>query len=68
MAEQERERWYAADPLSGKMVQVDPEGEFIEGEIIVRLFYCRAANRFVSIPGASRLRVGCLGEFIELKD
>jgi len=34
------ELWTAVNPLTGKREIVDPEGEFVPGEIIVKLYYC----------------------------
>jgi len=36
---------------------VDPEGEFIPGETIVKLYYCKRLEGYVTIPGASLFKV-----------
>ena len=47
----------AVNPLSGKREVVDPEGEFIPGETIVKLYYCKRLDGYVTIPGASLFKV-----------
>jgi hypothetical protein len=44
----------AINPLTGKWEHVDPEGEFIPGEVIVKLFYCKRLDGYVTIPGSER--------------
>ena len=34
-----------------------PEGEFIPGETIVKLYYCNRLDGYVTIPGASLFKV-----------
>jgi hypothetical protein len=36
---------------------LDPEGEFIPGETILKLYYCKRLDGYVTIPGASLFRV-----------
>ena len=48
------ELWQAINPLTGKWEHVDPEGEFIPGEVIVKLFYCKRLDGYVTIPGSER--------------
>ena len=48
------ELWQAINPLTGKWEHVDPEGEFIPGEVIVELFYCKRLDGYVTIPGSER--------------
>ena len=50
------ELWQAINPLTGKWEHVDPEGEFIPGEVIVKLFYCKRLDGYVTIPGSERGR------------
>jgi hypothetical protein len=51
------ELWSAVNPLTGKQELVDPEGEFIPGETILKLYYCKRLDYYVSIPGASLFKV-----------
>ena len=51
------ELWSAVNPLTGKRELVDPEGEFIPGETILKLYYCKRLDGYVTIPGASLFRV-----------
>jgi len=51
------ELWSAVDPISGKRELVDPEGELIAGETIVKLYYCKRLDGYVTIPGASLFKV-----------
>jgi hypothetical protein len=39
------ELWTAVNPLTGKREIVDLEGEFIPGETIVKLYYCKQSGR-----------------------
>ena len=51
------ELWTAVNALTGKRELVDPEGEFIPGETITKLYYCKRLDGYVTIPGASLFRV-----------
>ena len=51
------EIWSAVNPASGKRELIDPEGEFIPGETITKLYYCKRLDGYVTIPGASLFRV-----------
>jgi hypothetical protein len=51
------ELWTAVNPLTGKREVVDPEGEFVPGEIIVKLYYCKRLDGYVTIPAASLFKV-----------
>jgi hypothetical protein len=42
------ELWTAVNPLSGKRELVDSEGEFIPGEAIVKLYYCKRLDGYVT--------------------
>jgi hypothetical protein len=44
------------NPLNGKR-EIDPEGEFIPGETIVKLYYCKRLDGYVTVPGASLFKV-----------
>ena len=52
----------AVNPATGKHEIVDPEGEFIPGETIVKMYYCRRLDGYVTIPGTSlfKVAVDCL--------
>ena len=45
------------NPLTAKREVVDPEGEFIPGGRIVKLYYCKRLDGYVTIPGASIFKV-----------
>ena len=45
---QGEELWTAVNPLTGKREIVDPEGEFISGETIVKLYYCKRLDGYVT--------------------
>ena len=51
------ELWSAVNPLTGKREVIDPEGELIAGEKILKLYYCKRLDGYVTIPGASLFRV-----------
>jgi hypothetical protein len=51
------ELWSAVNTLTGKQELVDPEGELIPGETIIKFFYCKRLDGYVTIPGASLFRV-----------
>ena len=51
------ELWTAVNPATGKREIIDPEGEFIPGETIVKLYYCKRLDGYVTIPGASLFKV-----------
>ena len=51
------ELWTAVNPSTGKREIVDPEGEFLPGETIVKLYYCKRLDGYVTIPGASLFKV-----------
>lgn len=51
------ELWSAVNPLTGNRELVDPEAEFIPGETIIKLYYCKRLDGYVTIPGASLFRV-----------
>jgi hypothetical protein len=42
---------------TGKWEFIDPEGELIPGETIVKLYYCKRLDGYVTIPGASLFKV-----------
>ena len=45
------------NPLNGKREIVDPEGEFIPGETIIKLYYSKRIDGYVTIPGDSLFKV-----------
>ena len=45
------------NPATGKRQIVDPEGEFIPGETIIKLYYWKRIDGYVPVPGASLLEV-----------
>jgi hypothetical protein len=51
------ELWSAVNPLTGKRELVDPEGGLIPGETIIKLYYCKRLDGYVTIPGVSLLKV-----------
>jgi hypothetical protein len=51
------ELWTAVNPLTGKRGLVDPESELIPGETIVKLYYNKRLDGYVTIPGASVFKV-----------
>jgi hypothetical protein len=51
------ELWSAVNPMTGKREPIDPEGELIPGETIIKLYYCRHLDGYVTIPGASLFKV-----------
>ena len=55
------ELWSAANPASGKRELVDPEGELLPGETIVKLYYCKRLDGYVTVPGASLFKVAADG-------
>jgi hypothetical protein len=46
------ELWSAVNPASGKREFVDPGGEFIPGETIMKFYYCTRLDGYVTVPGA----------------
>ena len=55
------ELWTAVNPSTDKREIIDPEGELIPGETIVKLYYCNWLDGYVTIPGASLFRVSPAG-------
>jgi hypothetical protein len=51
------ELWSVVDPLTGKRELIDPEGELIPDETIIKLYYCKRLDGYVTIPGASLFKV-----------
>ena len=39
------------NPATGKRQIVDPEGEFIPGETIIKLYYWKRIDGYVTVPG-----------------
>jgi hypothetical protein len=46
------ELWTAVNPINGKREPVDPEGELIPGETIIKVYYCKRLDGYVTIPGS----------------
>ena len=60
MSKQQAElvKYVIFNPQTRKHDEIDLEvGELLPGETIVKLFYCRRANRYVTVPGASLFTV-----------
>jgi hypothetical protein len=55
----------AVDPATGKREIIDPESEFIPGETIIKLYYCRRLDGYVTVPGASLFKVSADGCTLE---
>jgi len=62
------ELWSAVNPMTRKRELVDPEGELIPGETIVKLYYCKRLDSYVTIPGASLFRVAADSYTLEAVD
>ena len=59
------ELWSAVNPLTGKQENVDPESEFIAKETMVKLYYCKRLDGYLTIPGASLFKVAADGYMLE---
>ena len=59
------ELWTAMNPSTGKREIVDPEGEFLLGETIIKLYYCKRLDGYVTIPGASIFKVSQCGDSLQ---
>ena len=59
------ELWTAINPSTGKRQIVDPEGEFIPGETIIKLHYWKRIDGYVTIPGDSLFKVAPDGYTLE---
>ena len=62
---QSNELWSAISPLTGKREIIDSEGELIPGETIVKLYYCKRLDGYVTVPGASLFKVAANGYTLE---
>ena len=51
------EIWSAVHPASGKRELIDPEGEFIPDETMIKLYYCKRLDAYVTVPGVSLFKV-----------
>jgi hypothetical protein len=60
------ELWTAISPLTGKRQIVDPEGEFIPGETIIKLYYWKRIDGYVTVPGDSLFKVAADGYTLEV--
>jgi len=45
--------WSAVNSASGKRELIDPEGEFVPGETIVKLYYWKRIDGYVTVRGDS---------------
>jgi hypothetical protein len=59
------ELWSAVSPLTGKREIIDPEGELAAGETIIKLYYCKRLDDYVTVPGASLFRIAADGHTLE---
>jgi hypothetical protein len=60
------ELWTAVNPLTRKHEIVDPEGEFIPGDIILKLYYRKRLDGYVTIPGISLFKVAAYGCILKI--
>jgi len=56
------------NPSTGKRQIVHPEGEFIPGETIVKLYYWKRVDGYVTVPGDSVFKVAADGCALEAAD
>jgi len=49
------------NPSPGKRQIVDPEGELIPGETIIKLYYWKRIDGYVTVPGDSMFKVAADG-------
>jgi hypothetical protein len=59
------ELWSAVNPVTNKREIVDPEGEFIPGETIIKLYYWKRVDGYVTVPGDSLFKVAADGWTLE---
>ena len=59
------ELWSAVNPASGKRELIHPEDEFIPGETIIKLYYCKRLDGYVTVPGVSLFKVASDGYTLE---
>ena len=62
------ELWTVVNPLTGKREVIEPEGEFLPGETIIKLYYLRQIDGYVTIPGHSLFKVAADGYMLEPAD
>ena len=62
------ELWTAVNRATGKREIIDPEAELITGETIVKLYYCKRLDGYVTIPGASTFTVAPDGYSLHAAD
>jgi hypothetical protein len=60
------ELWTAMNPLIGKREIVDPEGEFIPGETIIKPYYWKRIDGYATVPGDSLFKVAVDGYALEI--
>jgi len=49
------------NPSAGKRQIVDPDGEFIPGGTIIKLYYWKRIDGYVTVPGDSMFKVAADG-------
>ncbi len=54
------------NPSTGKQQIVDPESEFIPDETIIKLYYWKRIDGYVTVPGDSIFKVAADGYTLEL--
>ena len=59
------ELWTAVNPVSGKREIVDPEGGCLPGETIIKLYYCKRLDGYVTISSASIFKVSQRGDSVQ---
>jgi hypothetical protein len=58
-------KYVAFNPQTRKHEEIDPElAELVPGETVIRMFYCRSAQKFVTVPGASLYVVNADGDLV----
>lgn len=54
----------AYNEITRQYETIDPdEAELFPGQSVIRLFWCKAIEKFVTVPGASLYTVNASGEF-----
>ena len=56
------------ESVDRKTAIVDPEGEFIPGETIIKLYYWKRVDGYVTVPGDSVFKVAADGCALEAAD
>jgi hypothetical protein len=64
----EKEIYKAFNPLTRRMETIYPdEAEILEGEVLIKMYWCEAIAKYCTVPGASLYRVTADGN-LELCD